>query len=597
MSTAPARSLAAGDLACSLEADGSLRAISWRGTELIRGVAYLLRDTDWGTAPAQVRGLQVQTLPQAFSVRFELAMALPEGTWQAHARIDGHADGRLRFEVTGRCEVPLKTNRCGFVLLHPAAVAGLPLGVEHTDGAHEASSFPLHISPGQPVLDIRQLSHEPLPGLLVQCRLEGVKFEMEDQRNWSDASFKTYAGSLFDPWPYELPAGRELRQSVTLTIQDTRAPVSTRVGATPAPLTVGAVTTVKMPAIGLGVPAGAAALTEAEHAAVMDLAPAWLIAEADLQDSQGVLERQLRAVAQLAREGGAQVQLDVLCPPQATPQDAAGQLQALLYRLSWQPQALRPCPHPYLKSYQPSGPWPDVPPLDHYAAAFGAAFPGCAIGGGMLTYFTELNRKRPPADGLHFIGHTTCPLVHAADDVSVMQTLECLPHIARSVQALWPALPYRLGPATIAMHRNPYGSRPAPNPQGLRLAMAEDDPRHRERFGAAWVVGYAAAVAPFGLQVLAFNHSHGASGPLQRQAVPQPVPAWAVQRILARAAGAAVLAVANVPEGVAALAWQPPGGPRQLLLANLQAQPCAVTLANSRQELAPYQVLHLCPVH
>jgi D-apionolactonase len=40
------------------------------------------------------------------------------------------------------------------------------------------------------------------------------------------------------------------------------------------------------------------------------------------------------------------------------------------------------------------------------------AFPTALIGGGMLTYFTELNRKRQSREGIDFIGHATCPIVH-----------------------------------------------------------------------------------------------------------------------------------------------------------------------------------------
>ena len=41
---------------------------------------------------------------------------------------------------------------------------------------------------------------------------------MEDQRNWLDASFKTYSGSLLDAWPYLLEEGKSYLQSVELKI-------------------------------------------------------------------------------------------------------------------------------------------------------------------------------------------------------------------------------------------------------------------------------------------------------------------------------------------------------------------------------------------
>ena len=42
---------------------------------------------------------------------------------------------------------------------------------------------------------------------------------MEDQRNWSDASFKTYVRPLSLPWPYVMEPGVTNRQSVELDIQ------------------------------------------------------------------------------------------------------------------------------------------------------------------------------------------------------------------------------------------------------------------------------------------------------------------------------------------------------------------------------------------
>ena len=41
---------------------------------------------------------------------------------------------------------------------------------------------------------------------------------MEDQRNWTDASYKTYVRPLAKPWPYTLPKGESFTQSVTLTL-------------------------------------------------------------------------------------------------------------------------------------------------------------------------------------------------------------------------------------------------------------------------------------------------------------------------------------------------------------------------------------------
>ena len=78
--------------------------------------------------------------------------------------------------------------------------------------------MPELISPDQPAMAIRTLSHEAAPGLSVSCRLEGDIFEMEDQRNWTDASFKTYVRPVALPRPFKVAAGERIVQSVTIVM-------------------------------------------------------------------------------------------------------------------------------------------------------------------------------------------------------------------------------------------------------------------------------------------------------------------------------------------------------------------------------------------
>ena len=108
--------------------------------------------------------------------------------------------------------------------------------------------------------------------------------------------------------------------------------------------------------------------------------------------------------------------------------------------------------------------------------------------------------------------HCTCPIVHAADDLSVMQSLEALPFIVRPARAIVGDRPYRIGPSTIGMRQNPYGSRTSANPAHRRIPMATEDPRQRGLFAAAWLVGYAAATAEGGLEALTVGALTGTFG-------------------------------------------------------------------------------------
>ena len=54
--------------------------------------------------------------------------------------------------------------------------------------------------------------------------MEGDAFEMEDQRNWTDASYKTYVRPLALPWGYTLAKGSRHEQSVRLSFSGTANP-------------------------------------------------------------------------------------------------------------------------------------------------------------------------------------------------------------------------------------------------------------------------------------------------------------------------------------------------------------------------------------
>lgn len=127
------------------------------------------------------------------------------------------------------------------------------------------------------------------------------------------------------------------------------------------------------------------------------------------------------------------------------------------------------------------------------------AFPQAEIGGGMLTNFTEFNRCRPDPRQIDFATFGCTAIVHAADDMSVLETLEALDDVFASARSITGDRPLRLGLLSIGMRSNPYGSAVAENPSGARMPMAMDDPRQREPFAAAWAVGVAAAAARAGV--------------------------------------------------------------------------------------------------
>jgi D-apionolactonase len=117
----------------------------------------------------------------------------------------------------------------------------------------------------------------------------------------------------------------------------------------------------------------------------------------------------------------------------------------------------------------------------------------------MLTNFTEFNRCRPDPAAIDFATFGTTAIVHAADDRSVLETLEALGDVFASARAIAGTKPLHLGLVAIGMRSNPYGAAVAPNPRRERLPMVMDDPRQREPFAAAWAVAAAAEAARGGV--------------------------------------------------------------------------------------------------
>jgi hypothetical protein len=576
------RPLRAGPLT-AVFAGGALRSIKVRGVEVIRGLSFLVRDRRWGTPTPVLSNVRVEEEAQrSFRVRFD-ALTASEGIalrWEG--TIEASPAAGLAFRVRGVPDADLATCRTGFVVLHPLErVAGCPAEIEHGDGGVEAAAFPDAIDPLQPFLDVRAMTHEPIPGLRATCRMEGdAPWETEDHRNWLDASFKTYFRPLAMPWPYVLEAGEPIEQAVTLTFEPSLEGLEPADEGGPVTVSVGDRAGAAMPGIGLACSPDDLAASEAALPHLEGLSARWIAfrVAVDTPDLPGTLRR----YARLATALRAEPRLEIVLPGVERPAVELDLVAAAASSAGLVPESVAVSPAVDLKSYPPSVDRPPGPPLREIVEAAREAFPGVPIGGGMFSFFTEFNRRRPPLGLLDFAQHATSATVHAADDRSVMETLESLPHVFRSAAAVLGGTPYRVGPAQIGMAQNPYGASTAPNPDRTRVAMASDDPRAGALFGAAWAAGYLCRAAAAGGLVEGVTVA-APGGPFGlADATGGRRPAFHVLRSFAAAAGAPTLACASSdPRRVLACACAARGR-TFAWLANLTAEPQQVALSGLR---------------
>jgi hypothetical protein len=211
----------------------------------------------------------------------------------------------------------------------------------------------------------------------------------------------------------------------------------------------------------------------------------------------------------------------------------------------------------------------------------------------MFSFFTELNRKHPPANLLDFVMNTTCPIVHAADDRSAMETLEALPYQVSTARSFIGRKGYRIGPSGIGGRDNPHGKTFTPNPDNERVCLAKMDPRQRGIYSAAWTLGYVATFARTDVESVSMAAPTGPLGIIYRKtdysqpaydgiSGPAVYPVYHVISGLTRGAGQKLVgAESSDPAKVQCLAYRAKAG-TTLWIANLTADPQTVSITGAK---------------
>lgn len=513
------RPLRAGPLSLLLDA-GDLRYVKWGGREVIRRIYAAVRDHDWNTVPGLVSDLDVQSTGTGFHVRYMSTHRQDDIHFVWRADIWGGDDGSIRFTFDGEAKSTFRRNRIGFCVLHPISeCAGATCRTRYANGTERELCFPDTIAAEQPVKwlhDLAGLDHEVAPGVWAGLDFEGDLFEMEDQRNWIDASFKTFCTPLRLPIPMEIKAGTRVRQEVRLRMVEKSPPAS----GTSGPLLrkqADAAATVRvqgdvtpLPSIGLGVASHGQPLLADEVNRLRALRPAHL--RVDLRSWEASWRQQLdRAAAeagQLAAKLEVALHLDVAreagLPPIA--EALAGKRESLARVLVF---------HRHQKSTTPDA-------LRVARVVLAEVMPGVPIGAGTDADLYQLNLQRPPADA-DLITWSMNPQVHAFDDTSIAETPEAAAHQVNSVRRYFPGKPLVVSPITLRPRFNPNATGLVPAVPAGELP-SQVDPRQLSVFAAAWTLAMIKALAESGAASATFYETTGWRGVMETTAG-SPLPA------------------------------------------------------------------------
>jgi len=417
--------------------------------------------------------------------------------------------------------------------------------------------------------------------------MEGDTYEMEDQRNWTDASYKTYVRPLALPWPYILPRDERIEQAVRLTVTGTLPQADAGNGAAKVALSerIGTV-----PPLGLGLDPLEITDTIARRDVLHLVGAKVLIGYYDPTRGHGLTTLGGIVAAAAALEAEPWLEAVVQSVDGFEAEIAALGRDVADMGSPFKTVLLSPLPD--LKCTLPGSVWPPAPPPRAFFEAARKAFPHARIGGGMFSLFTEMNRKRPPVDLIDLVSFTTTAMLHAGDDHSITEGLETLPAIALSARAIAGEKSYAVGPSAIGMRMNPYGEAPLKNPGNIRQAMNFNDPRHRGLLGAAWALGFFARFAEGGATTITLGGTTGAFGLVHvKHEWPQPYfddegglfPMFHVLRGMARLAGKPLRKV-TAPDTIETIAAETGDGV-ELWLANRTGTEQSVALPGAPRDL------------
>lgn len=211
--------LKAGNLVMVYE-KGAIRTISVGGQEVIRMIYSAVRDKAWLTIIPEISDEEFDIGRDSFRIRYQCRYFSGEINFSAKYVIEGSTDNSLTFRFEGEALNTFEKNRIGFCVLHPIEkYVGKPCKITHSDDSEEIKRFPSNISPHQPFKDISKMNWM-IYGC--NCRLEfhGDIFETEDQRNWTDSSYKTYCTPLEKPFPGTMEKGEKINQKIVLKVNN-----------------------------------------------------------------------------------------------------------------------------------------------------------------------------------------------------------------------------------------------------------------------------------------------------------------------------------------------------------------------------------------
>jgi D-apionolactonase len=551
--------------------DGFLRRIRHGNHEILRMIYFALRDHNWATLPYRIENEQIKHDSNRFDITYECVNYFQTTDilrWKT--TITGDEHGKIKFAIEGKVLNDFRKNRAGFCVLHPLTEL-LNNRCEITDetGKKTASKFPQFIDAGTPFQNITVFRWQ-FKDRWYNLTFAGDLFETEDQRNWGDASFKTYCTPISKPFPVQLNKGDSVKQQITFESEERL--IKARSGSEVVLNVTNEI--FKCPLIGIG------ASTEIENLSqhaidllrvlklhhyrieVHPLSEGWIQKLSNDCFNNAQLETSLEIALHLTENFEEELNtFNVVCK-----QNRIRPYSLLL--LSRDKDAT---------SEQ----------MIRHVSKLRETFIGTLIGVGTNFNFTEINRNRFSMHNFDFIAHALHPQEHAFDDMSLMENSETSFHTTRSAKAIYGEhMQVHISPVTLRRRFNPYATNPNDR---VKSNEEKADPRQSSQFAAAWTFAHYSAATQGGTERITYYQTVGNQGIVSADLSTYPV--YDMIKNLCSLQGKQISHVTSTN----LLAVQAIAIPQDelMIVANLENDFQNVIVKGQRTSLKPYEILML----
>ena len=208
-------------------AKAAIRNITFQGSQIIDLLYTAIRPVDWSTLEASEHSVEVKDLDDGRMITItdifdEGLKAISVITLKANGRFD------ITYELQG--SIAAKLNRWGICFcINSADWIGAKISY-----AENTFTLPKDISPQVFINGVTQglfpaaheMKFEARDGRLIFANSSGKVLEAEDQRNWTDNSFKIYSGSLSEPLPIAIGVGDKFTQKIEFEVAPQRGQIA-----------------------------------------------------------------------------------------------------------------------------------------------------------------------------------------------------------------------------------------------------------------------------------------------------------------------------------------------------------------------------------